>query len=184
MVPEILSVLYRDGFHAAACENSFSRDPTILFWSWLFVWSKVIEFGDTAFIILRKQKLSFLHWYHHAMTVVCVFTYFPGMVVINRWTGSMNFFVHSFMYSYYTLRAFGFWVPRPVAFSITVLQITQMLIGFYVTVYELAMKLAGTPCKISMGESVFSFLVYFSYFLLFINFFIRTYFKSKIKKQG
>lgn len=31
-------------------------------WGLLFAWSKILEFGDTAFIILRKQKLIFLHW--------------------------------------------------------------------------------------------------------------------------
>ena len=181
MVPEILWVLSRDGFHAAACDNSFSQDSSVLFWSWLFVWSKVLEFGDTAFIILRKQKLSFLHWYHHAMTVICVFTYFPGMVAINRWTGSMNYLVHSIMYSYYSLRALRFRIPKPVAITITSMQIAQMMIGFYVAIYELAMKLTGSPCKITLGESVFSFSVYFSYFLLFLNFFIRTYFQSTKK---
>ena len=77
-LPEILTTLYRDGFHAAACDNSYKSDKTYMFWAWMFTWSKVFEFGDTAFIILRKQKLTFLHWFHHAMTVVCVFAYFPG----------------------------------------------------------------------------------------------------------
>ncbi|XP_015795406.1 elongation of very long chain fatty acids protein 6 isoform X2 [Tetranychus urticae] len=178
MVPEIISTLYKDGFHSAACDNSYKSDKNVLFWSWLFVWSKVFEFGDTAFIILRKQKLSFLHWYHHAMTVICVFTYFPGMVAINRWTGSMNFFVHSLMYSYYALRAMRVRIPKPIAVSITTLQIAQMMIGFYVASYALVMKMSDQPCKITPGESLFSFSIYFSYFILFCNFFIQSYFKK------
>ena len=31
-------------------------------WTWLFIASKIPELGDTAFIVLRKQKLIFLHW--------------------------------------------------------------------------------------------------------------------------
>lgn len=77
-LPEIISKLYNDGFHKAACDNSFKSNSNFLFWSWLFTWSKVLEFGDTMFIILRKQKLTFLHWYHHAMTVICVFAYSTG----------------------------------------------------------------------------------------------------------
>lgn len=174
-VPEILHVLRHDGFHAAACDNSFAQNSNLIFWSWLFVWSKIFEFGDTAFIILRKRKLSFLHWYHHAMTVICVFTYFPGMIAINRWTASMNFFVHSIMYSYYTVRALHIRVPKPVAIMITSMQIAQMIIGFCVAIYELAMKIGKVPCKITLGQSIFSFSIYFSYFVLFSVFFYRAY---------
>ena len=33
------------------------------FWTWMFTMSKIAELGDTAFIILRKQNLIFLHWW-------------------------------------------------------------------------------------------------------------------------
>lgn len=32
------------------------------FWGWLMALSKMAELGDTAFIVLRKQPLIFLHW--------------------------------------------------------------------------------------------------------------------------
>ena len=183
MVPEILKVLKNDGFRRACCENSFVKDNQVLFWSWLFVWSKVLEFGDTAFIILRKQKLTFLHWYHHAMTVICVFIYFPNMIPINRWTGSMNYFIHSIMYTYYCFRALGFKFPKSVAMLITTLQILQMFVGLYVSSYSFAQKLAGFPCKISLNESIFCFTIYFTYFLLFLNFFFRSYLPKQETKK-
>lgn len=40
------------------------------FWATMFVLSKVPELGDTIFIVLRKQPLIFLHWYHHATVLV------------------------------------------------------------------------------------------------------------------
>lgn len=33
------------------------------FWGWLFTLSKMVELGDTIFIVVRKQELIFLHWY-------------------------------------------------------------------------------------------------------------------------
>lgn len=42
------------------CSNDVS--PASAFWAWAFVLSKLVELGDTAFIILRKQPLIFLHW--------------------------------------------------------------------------------------------------------------------------
>ena len=40
------------------------------FWATMFVLSKVPELGDTMFVVLRKQPLIFLHWYHHATVLV------------------------------------------------------------------------------------------------------------------
>lgn len=79
------------------------------------------------------------------------------------------------MYSYYTVRALHIRVPKPVAIMITSMQIAQMIIGFCVAIYELAMKIGKVPCKITLGQSIFSFSIYFSYFVLFSVFFYRAY---------
>lgn len=49
---------------------SYEYDKVAAFWGTLFSLSKVIELGDTAFIILRKQPLIFLHYYHHATVLI------------------------------------------------------------------------------------------------------------------
>ena len=57
------------------------------FWATMFVLSKVPELGDTIFIVLRKQPLIFLHWYHHATVLVyswSVFTHsFLRILAVN-----------------------------------------------------------------------------------------------------
>lgn len=50
--------------------RSFIEHKVSGFWSTMFVLSKVPELGDTLFIVLRKQPLIFLHWYHHATVLV------------------------------------------------------------------------------------------------------------------
>ena len=36
---------------------------------------KIIEFGDTLFVVLRKKPLQFIHWYHHI--TVCIYSFYP-----------------------------------------------------------------------------------------------------------
>ena len=40
-----------------------------MYWYTVFVLSKAVELLDTAFIVLRKQRLITLHWVHHVLTL-------------------------------------------------------------------------------------------------------------------
>lgn len=57
--PEFVHILATEGMQQSYCSSSYYADVRITVWYWLFVWSKVIELGDTAFIILRKQVSLF-----------------------------------------------------------------------------------------------------------------------------
>jgi len=47
--------------------------PSVKFWGFMFSLSKFVELGDTIFIVLRKQKLILLQWFHHALSMILAF---------------------------------------------------------------------------------------------------------------
>ena len=62
-IDEFLYSYKNFGFHFTTCDGTaIQNSPAIGFWAWLFAVSKLVEFGDTVFIVLRKQQLIFLHW--------------------------------------------------------------------------------------------------------------------------
>lgn len=68
MLGEMWEALGVQGLHhsvCVACTNASAQ-----YWMWLFALSKIFELGDTVFIVLRKQRLIFLHWFHHILALV------------------------------------------------------------------------------------------------------------------
>jgi len=157
-------------------------------WTWCFVLSKIIELGDTYFIILRKQRLIFLHWYHHITVLLYCWYAYVDFNGINQWFLWINYAVHSIMYTYYSVRASGVYRP-PIWINmlITILQIVQMIIGLSLSVYVYLH--VGDPhwnCDSNNEQGLHlcyvSFAMYFSYFILFLHFFLGTYIFKSTKK--
>ncbi|XP_068244800.1 very long chain fatty acid elongase 6 isoform X2 [Palaemon carinicauda] len=145
------------------------------FWNWMFTLSKVPELGDTVFIVLRKQPLIFLHWYHHVTVLLYAWYSYSDYIATARWFVCMNYLVHSIMYSYYALKALKFRVPRWVAMGITTAQLLQMVMGAAVNIWAYQVKQAGNECHVSYDNIKISLLMYTSYFVLFARFFRRAY---------
>ncbi|CAL8097177.1 unnamed protein product [Orchesella dallaii] len=176
--PDLWDVLIgSSGFHRSVCVRDSLNEPTA-FWSWLFVLSKMIELGDTAFIVLRKTPLIFLHWYHHMTVLVFTWLCYPQAEPIFRWVGVMNYFVHSLMYTYYGFKALRFNVPRQLSMMITLLQLSQMAVGLIVNLYAMYAKSVGWECARSTQGFQILMAIYGSYLVLFAKFFYKTYFKS------
>ncbi|VDD89119.1 unnamed protein product [Enterobius vermicularis] len=167
MSPEMWWSITSNSLEYSICTASYAQGVTG-FWTEKFAMSKILEFGDTAFIVLRKRPLSFLHWYHHV----------TDHTASGRWFIWMNYTVHAFMYSYYALRSLRFRLPKSAAMMVTVLQILQMVGGVSIGISILKIKLAGRECQQTWNNLYFSFLIYFSYFLLFCNFFYEAYLKE------
>ena len=186
VVPNLVHHIYKNGFKQSVCITTTKYDPHINIWLLFFALSKIIELGDTAFIVLRKSRLQFIHWYHH-MTVLLSFWYAysqSGSNPTNQWLGAMNYSVHCFLYSYYALTAVGVKVPIRVAKSITIMQLIQMFIGLITTL--LAYKTSfidKEECDVKISVIYVATTVYSSYALLFMYYYYRRYMRPKKKKE-
>ena len=159
-------------------------------WSFFFCLSKAPELIDTYFIVLRKQKLIFLHWYHHITVFMYCWYSYSYITNAQQWFITMNYFVHSIMYAYYALRASGLYRP-PIWISmvITSLQLLQMIVGVWVNVYVFV-NMTLDPSwycdgKIEKSYSYvyLAFVMYASYFILFAEFFYSSYVNKKSAKR-
>lgn len=176
MIPGFLHTIQEFGIHYSICFAKYPQmiQPTV-FWGWLFITSKVLELGDTLFVVLRKQKLIFLHWYHHIMTLIFCWYNSSREVSLGHWFITMNYFVHSFMYTYFAFRAMRIHVPRFIAMVITTLQIIQMIFGVSITVWAYKTVSKGNECETPENTLELAFLVYLSYALLFCHLFYQSY---------
>ncbi|XP_043274094.1 elongation of very long chain fatty acids protein 6 [Venturia canescens] len=175
--PELIHVLRNYGLYHSVCIPSFIvHDRVSGFWTWMFVLSKLPELGDTLFIVLRKQPLIFLHWYHHITVLLYSWFSYTEYTASARWFVVMNYCVHSIMYSYYALRAMRYSPPKSISMVITMLQLTQMIVGCAINVWAFQYLSHGQKeCGISRVNIKFSLTMYFSYFVLFARFFYNAY---------
>lgn len=172
--PEFVYVIQNKGIEHSYCSRDWQYGVTGG-WGGLFIISKFPELIDTVFIVARKQKLIFLHWYHHCSVLLYAWFSCTDFAASGRWCVVMNFTVHAFMYTYYGFRALHFKIPKWVNIVITSMQIIQMVFGVYINVSAYLIKRSGGECEISQQNLNFAFLMYFSYLILFSNFFYHSY---------
>ncbi|CAD1475080.1 unnamed protein product, partial [Heterotrigona itama] len=90
-MPAMFHLMRHHGLYYSICSSGFSnQDPTFGYWGYLFALSKLVEFGDTFFIILRKQPLIFLHWYHHIVTFLYTWFSYVENAGYAKWFAFMN----------------------------------------------------------------------------------------------
>lgn len=181
-LPEFISAIRNHGLQYSICDPSYFEGVTSI-WCFLFTVSKLLELGDTVFIVLRKQPLIFLHWFHHITVLIYVWYSYPQKIAIGRWFMTMNYVVHSIMYSYYTLKAMRFRIPKGISMVITFLQLGQMIAGLLVNIWSYQIKQNGTYCGQSYTNIRYAVAMYCSYFVLFAHFFYTTYIMEKPKEH-
>ncbi|KAJ5214881.1 hypothetical protein N7468_010560 [Penicillium chermesinum] len=128
-----------------------SRDGVIYIY-WIFYLSKFYEVVDTFIILSRGKKSSTLQTFHHA-----------GVILIG-WVGlryespmappgaTLNAFVHTLMYSYFTLQTLGISVSKPLKRALTIIQIVQFIVGLLFSSFYLFVTYKAPA---SMNEGVF-----------------------------
>nr|ATI22179.1 elongase 4 [Brachionus koreanus]QBO55908.1 elongation of very long chain fatty acid 3/6a [Brachionus koreanus] len=186
--PEFFYSITQKGIVYSVCDSSYAYGVTG-FWAFMFIMSKLPELIDTIFIVFRKQELIFLHWYHHATVLIYCWYSYSDFTASGRWFMTMNYFVHSIMYSYYACKALRIRVPLFVSKLITTSQLVQMIFGCYVNwvAYHTKKSSPNSECNISNDNIFYSFLMYLSYFALFFHFFFNAYIlkrKNMAKQNG
>lgn len=187
MFPMLVHLVYTYGMSNFLCmdpQNSIGASITGTY-CMLFVWTKPAELIDTFFIVAHKKKLLLLHWYHHVTVLLCTWFTFcshcpPGLIY-----STVNLAVHAVMYFYYFLMAIK---CKPKWFNpkwITVGQISQMVVGGAVSIW--AFMVVGRENCWAKAENNFGVLImYASYFVLFMQFFLQRYglgFKAKVSEK-
>nr|AER58183.1 Elovl5 [Solea senegalensis] len=184
MFYELVSAVWHGGYNFY-CQDIHSApevDKKVIKVLWWYYFSKVIEFMDTFFFILRKNnhQITFLHIYHHASMlniwwfvmnwIPCGHSYFGA---------SINSFVHVVMYSYYGLSA----IPAVRPYLWWKRYITQLqLIQFFLTVFH-TMSAVIWPCGFPMRWLYFQISYMVTLIILFANFYIQTYKKRSGSQQ-
>ena len=180
-VPPLYQIIMDRGFIGSCCFTDGHLNPDISVWSYLFVFSKVWEFMDTFFLVLRKKEVIFLHWYHHITVLIFTCYLFKDEIGLGHYFGSMNYIVHSVMYAYYAYSASGRRLPKFVSKFVTRLQLGQMFGGLLFTFSSYYGLRSGDYPDCMFNERAFwiAMAIYGSYAVLFLKLYIDRYYANK-----
>ncbi|KAI9276586.1 ELO family [Sporodiniella umbellata] len=180
-VEQLFPKLYRHGLYYAICsEDAWTQELELLYYLNYLV--KYYELIDTVFLVLKKKKLEFLHYFHHSMTMALCYTQLVGRTTVSWVPIVLNLTVHVLMYYYYFRTGSGakIWWKK----YLTTMQITQFVIdlvviyactySYYAFTYNKSLPNFGT-CAGTESAAAFGSSILTSYLFLFINFYRMTY---------
>ena len=183
VVPHFLLKLSDKTFEESVCDSAatyFGAGAAGLSVQ-LFILSKIPELFDTAFIILRKKPLIFLHWYHHITVLLYCWNSYVTESGAGIYFVAMNYTVHAIMYTYYYLHAIKRLPNWFQSWIVTTLQILQMIVGtcivsasLYYYIYG-GVKYAPRECNNNLSNVIAGVAIYSSYLYLFLDYAIRRF---------
>jgi len=171
----VLSWIYMDlqdnNLQSSVCNYQKPFSNKIAWYVGVFNLTKIFEWIDTIFLILRKKKIIFLHWFHHLITFLYCWhsTYYSSISDSSGyWFSGINMFVHAVMYLYYAITTLG--IKIPCSILITTIQTLQMGIGIYIL--TLTFKCPDS-WKNNWHGNIFAIAMYSIYLILFTKIFIK-----------
>ena len=169
LVPELFQKLMHEGFHDSVCSHvsTYGCDGNTGVFVLAFVLSKVCELFDTVLLRLKGRPIRFVHSYHHVTVLLyCWNTYASRTGSIGLWFATMNYTIHTMMYSYFALMSHKTLRPhlRGISPAITMLQLCQMFFGVVLSLYA---WLTPQSCYVSRGNMCIALSMYVSYAILF-----------------
>ncbi|XP_031291060.1 very long chain fatty acid elongase 2 isoform X1 [Camelus dromedarius] len=184
MLVELILSSWEGGYNlqCQALTSAGEADIRVARVLWWYYFSKLIEFLDTIFFVLRKKtsQITFLHVYHHASMFNiwwCVLNWIPcGQSFFGP---TLNSFIHILMYSYYGLSVF----PSMHKYLWWKKYLTQaQLVQFVLTITH-TMSAVVRPCGFPLGCLIFQSSYMLTLVILFLNFYVQTYRKKPVKKD-
>jgi len=145
---------------------------------WYFI-SKFAEFLDTAFFVLRKKdkQISFLHVYHHVSMLAlqwCLVKFVPGGV--SYFGPLLNCFIHTLMYAYYMLSAFG---PHMQKYLWWKKYLTRMQMVQFVMIFFYLVNALREGCRYWDAYNILHLFYMMSLLWLFGSFYLRAFAAKK-----
>ena len=126
--PQVYKTYFSSGlsFHDAYCDTNKSLwNGGLGTLAWVFYLSKYYEVVDTIILIAKGKRPGLLQVYHHAGAVIAMHWLWLTKNPIVWAFVVLNSFIHTIMYTYYTLSAFGI-QPMWLRKRITGMQLAQV----------------------------------------------------------
>ncbi|KAI8987260.1 fatty acid elongase [Mycotypha africana] len=185
LVEQLAPKLINKGLYYTICsEDAWTQELELLYYlNYLVKWYELI---DTVFLVLKKKKLEFLHYFHHSMTMALCYTQLVGRTTVSWVPITLNLAVHVLMYYYYFRTASGariWWkqyltTMQIIQFVIDLVVIYSCTYSYFAFTYAKSLPNFG-DCAGTESAAAFGCAILTSYLFLFINFYRITYNKKK-----
>jgi len=183
IVPQLMTIIAEHGWEGSMTlvpEETWGNKASG-FWVQAFIISKLFELFDTAFLVLRKRPVIFLHWFHHI--TVLLYCWHSNVVRAPQtiYFVAMNYAVHAVMYGYFalaTMKRVPRWFPPSL---ITAAQISQMFVGIGIQLTAMYLYPKHSD-KLDLINIILGTVMYTVYFGLFAAFALSRFVIGKRKR--